>query len=353
MVNTLFWLVFFGLSSSQAASPAPPPSFTVGSATAAAGQKAAGYLDVPAGTDPATRIPVLVVRGAKPGPVLALVAGLHGTEYASILALYEVVERLDAQSVSGTVIVLPLVNTASFEQIVPHVNPVDRKSMNRFYPGKVDGTQTERASWIITHEVVDRCDALIDLHGGDLDESLRPFSYWFRSGDPKIDAASKEMLLAFGLDHIVIFDDFPKDPRESRYLDSTALIRGKPAIAVEAGYAGTTEPEDIDLLARGCISVMRHFGMLAGSPTPIEHPVWIEKLIPIESDQTGIFHPLVRRGTYVEAGMTIGSVTDYLGNPVSDVRAPAAGVILYIRAVPSLKKGDTLADLGVVARKGP
>jgi hypothetical protein len=62
-------------------------SFTVGNATAAPGQKATGNLEIPAGVDAATSIPVVVVRGSKPGPVLALVSGAHGTEYASIIAL--------------------------------------------------------------------------------------------------------------------------------------------------------------------------------------------------------------------------------------------------------------------------
>src|SRR5712692_3212145 len=149
-------------------------SFTVGTATAAPGQKATGLLEVPAGVDPATNIPVVVFNGAKPGPVLALVSGAHGTEYASIIALETLILDLDPSQLTGTVIILPLVNLPSFEQKVPHINPVDKKSMNRFYPGKKDGTQTERASFLITKEVVDRCDYLIDFHGGDLDESLRP-----------------------------------------------------------------------------------------------------------------------------------------------------------------------------------
>src|SRR5262249_31389530 len=109
-------------------------SFTVGSATAAPGQKATGYLDIPAGSDAGTRIPVVVIRGAKPGPVLAIVSGSHGTEYASIIAVEQLITHLDPAQVSGTVILVPLVNSASFLQKVPHVNPVDNKSMNRFYP---------------------------------------------------------------------------------------------------------------------------------------------------------------------------------------------------------------------------
>jgi predicted deacylase len=149
-------------------------SFTVGTATAAPGQKATGTLEIAAGADAATSIPVVVVRGAKPGPVLALVSGAHGTEYTSIIALEKVIQSLDPTQVSGTVIILPLVNIPSFEQKVPHVNPVDGKSMNRFYPGKQDGTQTERVSYAITKQVVERCDYLVDFHGGDLDENLRP-----------------------------------------------------------------------------------------------------------------------------------------------------------------------------------
>src|SRR5215470_4039545 len=317
-------------------------SFTVGTATAAPGQKATGFLEVPAGVDAATSIPVVVIRGAKPGPVLALVSGAHGTEYASIIALEKVIQSLDPAQVSGTVIIVPLVNIQSFAQKVPHVNPVDGKSMNRFYPGKRDGTQTERASLMITQQVVEGCDYLIDYHGGDLDENLRPYSYWPKSGNDKQDAITRDMTLAFGLDHIIIWSDRPKDPNASRYLDNTANTRGKPAIAVEAGYSGTVEPQDVHALVKGTLSVMRYLKMLPGTPTMVEHPVWIGKIDTITSDQTGFFYPLVDRGTYVEQGMKVGYVTDYFGNTIFDAHAPAAGVVLYICGVPSMKKGDTV-----------
>ena len=260
--------------------------FVAGTASAARGEKAYGAIEVPAGVDAALTIPLVVANGAKPGPVLALVSGLHGTEYASIIAL----ERL-----SGTVIIVPLVNINSFEQKVPHVNPIDHKSMNRFYPGKIDGTQTERASFLITKEVVDRCDHLIDLHGGDLDESLRPYSYWPLTGNATQDRMSREMALAFGIDHIIISADRPKDPAASRYLDNTANTRGKASIAVEAGYAGTTETDDIEMLANGCFNVMRYFKMLPGNPTFVQNPVWLENVQSVTSNANGIFYPLRRR----------------------------------------------------------
>src|SRR5207245_7257856 len=116
--------------------------FAVGTARAERGHAATGYIEVPAAADPATSIPVVVVHGARPGPVLAIVSGAHGTEYASIIAVERLIGALDATQISGTVILVPLVNRASFDQKIVHVNPVDGKSMNSFYPGMADGTQT-------------------------------------------------------------------------------------------------------------------------------------------------------------------------------------------------------------------
>jgi uncharacterized protein len=328
--------------------PAAAATFSVGTAAAEAGQKATGYLEVPAGSDPATSIPVVVVNGSKPGPTLALVSGAHGTEYASIIALEKVIQTVDPTQVSGKLIIVPLVNLGSFEKKVPHVNPTDGKSMNRFYPGNPNGTQTERASWLITKEVVEKCDYLIDLHGGDLDESLRPYSYWSRTGNDRLDTASRGMVLAFGLDHIIFVTDRPKDPNASRYLDSTASTRGKPAIAVEAGYSGTTEPEDVQKLADGCYNVMRYLKMLPGSAAPIENPTWIGKVSSVTSPNAGFFYPLVKRGTFVAEGMKIGYVTDYFGKTIWEARAPTSGVVLYVCSVPSMKKDDNVANIGQI-----
>jgi len=346
------FIIFIICISAGLAAAQQRATFTVGTATAKRNQKVTGTIEVPRGVDAATSIPVAIVHGAKPGPVLALVSGAHGTEYTSIIALENLIGLLNPAEISGTVIIVPLVNIPSFERKVPHVNPVDGISMNRMYPGKMEGTQTDRASYLITKQVVEQSDHLIDLHGGDLDESLRPYSYWTKTGNENQDRVSKEMVLAFGLDHIIVSTDRPKDPSASRYLENTATTRGKPSITVEAGYAGTVEPGDLAALVDGCLSVMRYLKMLPGPATAIEHPVWIEKILTISSDQTGIFYPLVKRGTYVEQGMKVGYVTDYVGKTIFEARAPGAGVILYICAVPSMSKGATIANVGVVKRDG-
>jgi hypothetical protein len=343
------------ITASIAASPARAQqnNFAVGTTSAAPGQKATGFIEVPAGVDAATRIPIVIFRGTKPGPVLAIVSGSHGTEYASIIAVERLITTLDATKISGTVILIPLVNIQSFEHKVPHVNPIDNKSMNRFYPGKMDGTQTDRVSFLITQQVVDKSDYLIDLHGGDLDEDLRPYSYYTISGNEKVDRVSRDLALAFGLDHIIIQTDFPRDPADSRYLSNTALTRGKPAAIAEAGYAGTVEPRDVDSLVYGCENIMRYLKISPGAAPFVKNPVWIEKVVTVSGDQPGIFYPEVKRGTYVAAGMKIGYVTDYIGNVVQEARSPVAGVVLYICAVPTMTKGAAIANIGVIAAREP
>lgn len=344
-------LLLAGLTAPAAAQPSAGdarPVMKVGTATARRGETAYGSIVVPPGADSGYRIAVAVIHGTRPGPVLALLAGSHGTEYASIVALGKLIGRLDPKALAGTVIVVPLVNVASFEQKVVHLNPTDRKNMNRFYPGTPDGTQTERASYQVTKQVVEQSDHLIDMHGGDLDESLRPYSYWTMTGNAAQDSVSRGMVLAFGLDHIIISTDRPKDPAASRYLENTATTRGKPSITVEAGYAGTVTRQDVDALLDGSLNVMAYLGMLDRPVRSVANPVWLERLVTVTSEVGGVFHPLVTRGSYAAAGMLLGYITDPLGRKLSDVTTPAAGVILYLNAVPTILKGGTVASLGVV-----
>ena len=65
-----------------------------------------------------------------------------------------------------------------------------------------------------------------------------------------------------------------------------------------------------------------------------------------------MFHPAVDRAAQVAAGAKIGTITDYVNRPQQEITAPEAGVVLYVRAVPSLKKGDTLVSIGVVKKGG-
>jgi hypothetical protein len=323
---------------------------TVGTATAHVAERATGFIEVPAGSDAPTNIPVIVIQGAKAGPRMALVAGSHGTEYASIIALEKLAHSINPAALSGTLVIVPLINLASFAEKVPHVNPVDGKNMNRMYPGKPDGTQTERALWAIGRQVVEPADYLIDLHGGDLDENLRRYSYWPQTGNEKLDTTSRGMVMAFGLDHIIIQkSQGPVAPGGAMPISRFASDHGKPTVIAEAGHAGTTNAEDVDALIQGSENVMRYLKMLPGEVRPVEHPVWIGQITTIHSDHDGIFYPLVIPESYVQQGMRIGYTTDYFGNKLEDLITPVSGVVVYICSVPSMKKGGTAAYVGEIA----
>src|SRR5262245_8618238 len=180
------------------------PTMTVGTATAARGKTAYGEIAVPAGADAAPSLPVAVIHGAKPGKVVAFVAGSHGTEYASTVALTRLIAKIDPALLTGTVIIAPLLNVASFEQMTVHTNPVDKKGMNAGYPGSKDGTQTERALALVAAQIVEPADVIVDLHGGDLDEDLRPYSYLTRTGNKAQDDAAAALVKAFALDHVIV-----------------------------------------------------------------------------------------------------------------------------------------------------
>jgi hypothetical protein len=158
------------------------------------------------------------------------------------------------------------------------------------------------------------------------------------------------MVLAFGLDHVIISADRPKDPNASRYLENTASTRGKPSFTAEAGSAGTVMPVDVDALVNGALNVMGYLKMLPRRPVPVPHPVWIKEIITVAGQNNGIFYPQVQRDQHVAKGARIGYVTDYLGKTVEEFTAPGAGIILYVRAVPSMTKGETIASVGVVGK---
>jgi predicted deacylase len=333
----------------------PHPTFTVGTATTPRGGVGRGVIHVPAGVDAGYDIPVTVIHGASPGPVLAVVSGAHGTEYASIVAVQQLMSDeprrgINAGALAGTVILVPLVNVASFEKLTPHLNPVDGKSMNRFYPGSTGGTQTERAAYAVTREVVEKCDHLIDLHGGDLDENLRPYSYWTVTGNQQQDDVSRGMALAFGLNHIIISADRPKDPAASRFLENTASTRGKPSITAEAGRSGPVDANDPAMLVNGVFGVMSYLKMLKSGPPPVKSPVWIERIVTVAAENDGVFYPSVDRDAHVLKGSRLGVVRDYWYRTIAEVTAPESGTIMFVRALPSLKKGDTIANIGVVKK---
>jgi predicted deacylase len=328
-------------------------AFAVGTATAKRGATAYGEIVVPPNSDAGTSMPVTVVNGAKAGKVVAFVAGSHGTEYASIVALTRLAAKIDPAKLTGTVIILPLLNVASWEQMTVHLNPVDRKGMNGGYPGNPNGTQSERAIDLVARQVVQRADIVVDLHGGDMDEDLRPYSYWTRTGNASQDSVARALVLAFGLNHIIVRDIDVTNPASIRSLSSNTLARGKTAIVAEAGRSGLVLPADVDALINGSLNVLGAMKMIDRAVRPVSSPVYITGGSRVQAEKGGMFFATVARDSRVTAGQVIGYTTDYNGQNRIDVKAPVAGLVTFIRGVPSMWPGATLANVSEVLSSVP
>lgn len=319
---------------------------TVGSASAAPGTTARGAIDVPAGVDSATSIAVAVINGARPGKTLAVISGAHGTEYASIVAAQRLIDRIDPARLAGTVIIAPLLNRASFERMRVHTNPVDEKGMNASYPGDPDGTQSVRALALVARQIVQPADVILDLHGGDIDEDLRPYSYWFRTGNTAQDSAGRSLALAFGLDHIIVRDLDMSNPANARSVSGYGLSLGKTVLVSEAGRSGTVMPADVTALVDGSLNVLSALGMLARPVPRLTRVTWLGEGQRVRADSAGMFFATVARDARVTKGQKLGYTTDFLGKPTGDLVAPIDGLVTFIRGVPSTWRGATVVNIG-------
>jgi len=325
----------------------------LGPLRAEAGQAVSGYLEVPALDDAGARIPVSLVRGSQDGPILALIAGTHGYEYPGITALQRLRQTIDPQRLRGTLLLVHIANPPSFYGRTIYTSPADGKNLNRVFPGRADGTLSERIAHAITTEAIARADFLVDLHAGDGNEALRPYIYMPVTGDARLDTATRGMALAFGLDHIVIDATRIAPPDATRFVDMTALARGIPAITTETGQLGLNDAHHVALAEHGIRNLMRHLGMLEGKAEPNPGVVWLKDYQVITSPVTGVFRATVRDGYAVAEGGLLGELFDPFGAKVGEVRAPFAGVVNYVIGTPPAVEGQPLAMVSRIASPPP
>lgn len=323
-------------------------SITVGEVTAKPGEKISGYIVVPAGEDSGiVKVPITVINGKKDGPTLALVAGVHGYEYPPVLAMSKLSQQLDPASISGKVIIVHVANVPSFLKRTVYYNPYDWKNFNRVFPGKVDGSNSERIAFQVTKEVIDQCDYLIDNHCGDGNEDLMQYLYCTETGNPEVDKKTRQLAINFNLKVIVHETGRTKDVANSLYVSNTALLRGKPAISIEAGKLGGTAEEDINAILKGSYNILKHLKMMAGESKLDFESVWVQEYKIITSEhETGLYYPIVSRGDHVQKGELIGYLTDYFGNTIQEVKSPYDGIVLYIIATPPMSFGEPMAMIG-------
>ena len=340
-------VVAFLMVTTLDAQPPDRPFFTVGTAAAPRGAAVMGDLIVPPGVDAGMAIPVAVIHGARPGPVAAFVAGSHGTEYSSIIAMQRLITRIDPAQLAGTVIIVPVLNVPSFTSMTPRVNPVDGQTMVAPFPGDPNGTQSQRALARFTNDVIAPADVVIDLHGGDLDEDVgQAFGAWVRGGNAVQDAASLRLVQALGLKNIAVYSRPVDAPNTGRGLTGQALIRGKSVVLVAAGRSGAVGPADLTVLIEGSLNVLAALRMIDRPAPPAIKHVYLDAGTPlVTAERDGVFFATLRHDATVKKGDLLGYTTDLLGRKIADVRSPVDGLVMYVHGVPSMSAGTVLAEV--------
>jgi uncharacterized protein len=289
--------------------------------------------------------PYVALRGARPGPAVVITAGYHGSEYPSIDAVVRLGATLDPATVGGQVLCLPVMNPAAFWERMAYLTPVDGLNLNRVFPGKPQGSFSERVAHHLFARAIGRADAYIDLHGGDLPESLLPFSAHFESGDRDIDARSRAMADSFGSPHVVAQSDARTLVVGQAF--TVAAKRGIPSIIAEDGEAGMHQAAASDRLLWGLENVLRHLGVLPGGARPTPPARHFAKIAAFFAPQAGYFKASAKLGDEVAIGQSLGRLSDFFGATLAEVTAPAAGKLLYLIVNPAIAKGGILGGIGV------
>mgnify|MGYP000947191345 CR=1 FL=1 len=260
-------------------------------------------------------VPISVVHGAKPGPILCLTGAIHGDELNGVEVIRRVLGALDASDLVGTVIGVPIVNLAGFSRGSRYLP--DRRDLNRFFPGNPNGSSASRIAHDFFVNIVRRCDALVDFHTGSFDRSNLPQV----RGDLRLSTVL-ELTRGFGATSVL------HTPGAPGMLRRAATDAGIPAVTFELGAPVRLEPVEIEHGVTAIETLMNNLGMTQRvrqwrEPQPIYYESrWVRAMRP------GMLFSDVKLGDRVRQGQRLGRVVNPLSDEVSELVAPVRGRVL-------------------------
>ena len=212
-------------------------------------------------------VPLVEMTGSGDGPVLTVIAGVHGCEYASMAGVRRWLRALEQQELRGLVRAVPVLNLTAFATRTPFVVPEDGKNLNRCFPGNPDGTFGERLAYAAFSQLISGSDAYIDAHCGDMVEALQPFAL-YEAGPAE--ARARDLATAYGLPYVIRQDKGP-GRAVSGTSSGAAAEAGIAAITAEAGGCGLVEEHAVAMHVAGLNAVLSFLGMTddGADPQPV------------------------------------------------------------------------------------
>ena len=285
------------------------------------GQRWCGYLELGGGK---FRLPAAVLHGEQPGRTMLITAGVHSGEYVGIQAAIELSQKLKIEKVMGTVIIVKVMNRTAFEKRGGSLGYADQKDLNRVFPGKEDGTETERLAWTAAKELLPAADYYIDLHSGDDYEQLTPYVYYAGRADREVSAMSRRMAEQVDVPYMV------KSDVASGGAYNYAASQGIPSILIERGGMGGWNNEEVRSTRRDVRNILCHLGMYQGQKDyRTYYPLEVTDVCYQDASQDGLWYPCRKPGDMIHRGEKLGEVRDYQGNIKEISIAEFGGVILY------------------------
>ena len=290
-------------------------------------------------------VPLVEITGSGDGPLLTVISGVHGCEYASMDGVRRWTRSLESRDLRGRVRAVPVLNLPAFRARTPFVVPDDGKNLNRCFPGNPDGTLADRLAHAAFTQLITGSDAYIDAHCGDMVEALEPFAL-YEAGPAE--ARASEMATAYRLPYVIRQEKGP-DRAVSGTSSSAAAEIGVPAITAESGECGLVQEEAVARHVRGLDGVLALLGMTDAPGGDRPAPAYLSKFLWMRCEHAGWWAPTVKTGESVAEGQTIGTVSNLDGSQVLErITAPADGVPIFITSSPAVAADGLLLGLGVV-----
>lgn len=262
--------------------------------------------------------PIIVAHGARPGPVLCLIAGIHGDELNGIEVVRRIGQEVDPTRLRGTLVAAPIVNVFGFSRISRYLP--DRRDLNRHFPGTRSGSIASRMAHGFFNDVVRHCDALVDFHTGSFQ----------RTNLPQIRAnLSEPAVLAFtrGFGNTLVLHS----GGARGMLRVAAVAAGIPAVTFEVGAPQFIEMKHIEPAVEAIGTLMQHMDLL----DPVEQDAVEATVAPIYFDSrwvrtnaSGFLFAEVELGQAVTLGQRLGHVIDPVTSERTDIVAPFPGQVL-------------------------